>query len=146
MEGPEPENGLVIRYDFLWKREDEQGQRYGVKDRPCVIVLVSEPEEHGGWQVVVCPITHTPPEDRSSAVEVPAKVAVHLELDGQRSWIRTHEVNIFTWEKGRIPFGLTPVAKDNWTFGVVPPKLYSQMRDQVLTLRQKHFLKVVPRD
>ncbi len=122
-----------------------QGQDHGVKDRPCVIVLTSKPLEDGGRRTVVCRITHTPPEDNDSAVEIPPKVAAHLNLVVQRSWIRTHEVNTFTWEEGRIPFGLSPVRRDNWTFGHIPPKLYRQVRDQVMVNRERQVLKIVQR-
>ena len=103
MEPPEPENGLVIRYDFLWKAEHDKGQNYGLKDRLCAIVLTSKAREDGSRQVVVCPITHTSPEDRSRAIEVPVKVAAHLRLDGQRSWIRTYEVTHSLGRRGAFP-------------------------------------------
>jgi len=142
----EPKNGLVVRYDFLWKREEARGQEHGAKDRPCAIVLTSKPLEDGSRQVVVCPITHSPPAEPSSAIEIPAKVSAHLKLDGQRSWIRTHEVNVFTWEKGRVPFGVTPANRESWAFGNVPRGLYDQMRGQVLKNREDYSLKLTQRD
>ena len=57
-----PEPGLVIRYDFLWKNEEKVGHLEGVKDRPCVIVLVSSLEKAQPRKVVICPITHSPPQ------------------------------------------------------------------------------------
>jgi hypothetical protein len=109
----EPEPGLVIRYDFLWKQERDAGLEYGRKDRPCAVVLVSKPRGNGNRLVAVCPITHTPPADAHQAVVIPLKVAQHLGLDDNRSWIRTNTVNTFTWETGRIPFGITPAKPIN---------------------------------
>jgi mRNA-degrading endonuclease toxin of MazEF toxin-antitoxin module len=144
IKGPEP--GLVIRYDFLWKQEVDRGQEYGVKERPCAIVLTSEPRNDGSRQVVVCPITHTPPDDAASAIEIPSRVSAHLKLDSQKSWIRTHEVNSFNWEEGRIPVGIVPADKDRDVFGFMPPKLYAQMRDQILALRRRRAVSIVRRD
>jgi hypothetical protein len=119
---PEPELGLVIRYDFLWRWEVDRGQLYGAKDRPCAIVLASEPRDDGSRQVIVCPITHTPPDNMASDIEIPLRVAAHLKLDDQNSWIRTHELNSFRWEAGRIPVGVSPADKDRDTFGFIPPR------------------------
>jgi hypothetical protein len=143
---PEPEPGLVIRYDFLWKREVERGRDYGEKDRPCAIVLASEPRNDGSRQVIVCPITHTPPDDAESAIEIPSRVAAHLKLDNQKSWIRTHELNSFKWEADRIPVGVSTADKDRDVFGFVPPRLYSQMRDQIRALRRRHAINIIGRD
>jgi hypothetical protein len=37
---PRPEPGLVLSYSYLWHTEHEEGREEGVKDRPCVIVVV----------------------------------------------------------------------------------------------------------
>ena len=36
---PEPEIGMVISYEFLWRHEADKGPVYGRKDRPSAIVL-----------------------------------------------------------------------------------------------------------
>lgn len=141
-----PENGLVIRYDFLWKTEQGRGRVYGVKDRPCAIVLVARPRGDGSRTVVVCPVTHTPPREPDSAVEIPPRVARHLGLDDRRSWITTLEVNTFVWQEGRIPAGVVPAAETKWAFGFIPPKLYVRMRDQVIRRSREKSLAVVKRD
>ncbi|MBT3329862.1 MAG: growth inhibitor PemK [Rhodospirillaceae bacterium] len=142
----EPENGLVIRYDFLWKNEADQGHDGSVKDRPCAVVLVTRRHVGGQRQVMVCPITHTLPHDLSSAIEISERVSRHLGLDDGRSWIRTHEVNTFVWEQGRLPYGITPAKRDNWFFGILPPSLHARMRDQVIALSGHKSLQVVRRD
>ncbi len=87
----EPTAGDVIRYDFLWKEEHLKGQIDGAKDRPCAVVLTTKQLKSGSKQVVVVPITHTPPspKDKNNAIELPAKVLRHLGLDDNRSWIKT---------------------------------------------------------
>lgn len=146
MSSPQPENGLVIRYDFLWKEEDRAGQEHGLKDRPCAVVLVGKAREGGRREVVVCPITHSPPGDKAGAIEIPDKVGRHLKLDEDRSWIITNEINTFDWTEGLIPFGMTQAAKGRWSFGVMPPRLYAQMRDRILAHSRDRSLGIVKRD
>lgn len=81
---PTPVPGLVIRYSYLWKAEQRREQEEGVKDRPCAVVLTTTTED-GAQSVVVLPITHTPPQDALSAIEVPAAVKRRLGLDDERS-------------------------------------------------------------
>jgi hypothetical protein len=47
--------------------------------------------------VVVAPVTHSPPPDARSAVEIPAATKARLGLDHARSWIVTNDLNYFIW-------------------------------------------------
>jgi hypothetical protein len=141
-----PERGLVIRYDFLWRNEERAGRQDGSKDRPCAIVLTRDEQPDGSVEVFVCAITHTPPGPDDGAVEIPAKVLQHLGLDVAPSWIKTSEVNAFTWEKDQLPFGMTRTPKDEWSYGFLPPDLYRQMRDRVVAHSRRGRLRQVRRD
>ena len=127
----EPKPGLVIRFDFLWKDEQRAGADHGAKDRPCVIILTGKPREDGSRDVVLCPITHAPPRGTESGVEIPQKVAHHLGLDDDRSWVKTHQVNVVTWERDRLPFGVSPARPGAWAFGLLPLGLGRQAFEQV---------------
>ncbi len=81
---PSPHPGLVIRYAYLWKREHEAGRDEGSKDRPCAIV-VAVTDDDEALQVLVLPITHSPPFHASDAVEIPRATKQRLGLDGERS-------------------------------------------------------------
>ena len=81
------------------KREQEQGCEEGLKDRPCAIVMAVV-DEASEQQVLVLPITHTPPENEEDAVEIPATTKTRLGVggdDGERSWIVISEANAFIW-------------------------------------------------
>ena len=93
---PEPVPGLVIRYAYLWHDEARRGREEGTKDRPCAVVLALRRED-GVTTVVVAPITHSPPWDARSSVEVPAATKRRLGLDEAPSWIVTDDVNAFPW-------------------------------------------------
>jgi hypothetical protein len=127
---PEPYAGLVIRYSYLWKREYEQGREEGVKDRPCAVVLVVT-DDDGEKEVLVIPITHTPPSDPNSAVEIPIETKRRLGLDAERSWIVVTEANEFVWPGP----DLRPLpGRDASTvaYGPLPPRLFAHVRDKFL--------------
>ncbi|MBL4590746.1 MAG: type II toxin-antitoxin system PemK/MazF family toxin [Phycisphaerales bacterium] len=142
----EPKPGLVIRYDFLWKEEKQAGIEDGRKDRPCAIVLTMNEKQDGSKDVLLCAITHSPPAKNETAVEIPPKVARHLGLDHNRSWIKTDQINRLTWAKGRTPPGVTPARKGKWEFGMMPQALGKQMHNQVREKAKSRFLKTVERD
>jgi hypothetical protein len=142
----EPKAGLVIRYDFLWKQEKDAGQEHGRKDRPCAIILTSTELQNGSRDVVLCAITHTPPSKGESAVQIPLDVARQLGLDHAQSWIKTGEVNMFNWEKGRIPHGITPARKGEWIFGRIPQGVGQQAFNQVQENIRDQTLQKVRRD
>lgn len=142
----DPKAGDVIRYDFLWNEEHRKGQIDGMKDRPCAIVLTTSPREDGSKRVMLLPITHSPPTAGQGGVEIPAKVSKHLGLDDGRSWIKTHEANVLTWSKDRLPVGLTRATAGQWKFGELPTALEKQVFTDVQRQRRAQTLKQISRD
>ena len=138
---PKPETGLVIRYSYLWESEVRRGREEGVKDRPCAVVLASQTAPDGKIKVTVAPITHTPPERGTTAIEVPPKVGQHLGLDAAKSWIVTSEVNRFTWPGPDV----RPANKKGYAFGHLPNRLAASVRDGVFECARDQ-LKTVERD
>jgi hypothetical protein len=121
---PAPEPGLVISYAYLWHHEHETGRDEGRKDRPSVIVLAVEHSATDTTIVVVLPITHAPPADLASAVEIPAAVKRHLGLDDGRSWIVVAEGNEFDWPG----YDLRKIGRsDRYDYGFLPPRFFNQV-------------------
>jgi hypothetical protein len=119
---PTPEPGLVISYDYLWRREHLAGATEGRKTRPSVIVLAVQRATDGATIVTVLPITHTPPRSLDDAVELPTAIKRHLGLDDARSWIVVAEGNTFRWPG----FDLRkPPGSDGYAYGFLPPRLYN---------------------
>ena len=127
----EPKAGLVLRYDFLWKEEERKGLEHGLKDRPCAVAIVSQPNEDDSRTVILCAITHSPPRDNENAVEIPLKVARHLNLDYDRMWIKTQQVNKLQWSEERIPYGFIKTPKNDWSYGVLPYALRQQVLQKI---------------
>lgn len=140
-----PAPGLVIKYDFLWKEDKDAGHEDGLKDRPCAIILTSREREDGSREIVLCPITHSPPSEAEGGVKIPHAVSRHLGLDDDQSWIKTHQVNTLRWEKGRLPHGVTPVAPGEWAYGNLPQSLARQAFEQVRARSRMHTLQSVDR-
>jgi hypothetical protein len=140
---PDPELGLVVSYAYLWRREHLAGQREGLKDRPCVIVLAVD-RGLEGTTVTVVPVTHTAPRDTSVAMELPPAVKRHLGLDEARSWVMLDEGNRFVWPG--FDLRLVPRSNGRYDYGFLPPRLFAALVtrfEEVWAAQQRH---AVPRD
>lgn len=142
----EPKPGLIVFYDFLWKEERNAGRDSGVKDRPCAIVLTLNERPDGSKDVLLCAITHSPPGKGETAVPIPAKVARHLGFDDEQSWVKTDQVNRLHWQKGRVPCGIRPIRKGQWTYGMIPQKLGQRILKQLREKARAQSLSSTRRD
>jgi len=124
---PQPVPGQVIRYAYLWRSEYRRGQEEGVKDRPCVVVLMVTGEE-GDQVVTVLPVTHTPPSDPALAVEIPHATKRRLSLDDERSWVMLTEANRFTWPGPDLCMA-DRGDPNSVLYGELPGKLLLRIRD-----------------
>ncbi len=141
---PAPLPGLVIRYAFLWRREAEAGAQEARKERPAAIVIVSRKRRDEPARIVVVPVTHSPPGDPATAVELPDVVARSLGLDDGRHWIICDEVNRFAWPG----FDLRPVPGRSgaWAYGMLPEAIYDEVLRRVIALDEARRLSVTTRD
>jgi hypothetical protein len=131
---PEPKPGLVIRYDYLWSREAAAGRELG-KERPACLVAASDSTAHPRF-VVILPITHTRPVGDTIGIEIPAQVRRALGLDDAPSWVIVSEYNVDEWPNG----GLTPLPGQAgvFSYGFLPPRLFAQVKEKLLALREQH--------
>jgi hypothetical protein len=140
---PTPEPGLVLNYAYLWHDEHRAGLEEGRKDRPSVIVLCATREADQTTTITVLPITHSPPLDATSVIEIPRAIKDHLGLDDARSWIVLSEGNDFIWPG----YDLRKVPKtDEYTYGFLPPRFLVQIVVAVATLHKTAKMKITPRE
>lgn len=142
---PDPQLGLVLSYAYLWHHEHRAGRDEGIKNRPCVIVLAIEhPADESKTLVRVAPVTHTPPDNPVTAIELPPAVKRHLGLDSERSWVILDEVNSFAWPG----FDLRPLphSPEAFSYGFLPPRLFSQLMSKLTDVWSKGLGKSIPRD
>jgi hypothetical protein len=137
---PAPEPGLVIWFNYLWRRERASGRDNARYARPCAIVLAHRDAGDGLVLVMVAPITHAQPDERA-ALQLPPRVKRHLGLDDQPSWIVTDEVNEFVWPG----FDLAADEHGEVAIGYLPPRLFDDVRDAILASARSGRLGRVPR-
>jgi hypothetical protein len=88
-------------------------------------------DQDGDWDVLVLPITHSPPLDPADAVEIPTQTKNRLGLDADRSWIMLTEANEFLWpgpDLRPVPGGDASTI----AYGPLPPRFFAQVRDKFL--------------
>ena len=141
---PKPVAGLVIRYSYLWLNEYLEGRDEGRKDRPCAIVAAIRVDENGDPRVLALPITHTAPDQPALAVELPAKVKTRLRLDAARSWVVLSEWNEFAWP-GHDLRRLPGASEASVAYGMLPPSLFTTIRDKFLAIVDAGKASQVPR-
>lgn len=92
-ERPSLQRGSVVQYPYLWRRQLDQGETEGRKDRPvCVLIAVRRDDD----MVHLCllAITSQVPSDRTQAIEVPEIERRRAGLDRDRpAWIIVDEYN-----------------------------------------------------
>jgi hypothetical protein len=139
---PRPKPGLVIRYSFLWSTGRDRGAVEGSKDRPCAIIVAVPGEERGQVRTIVVPITHSPPADTVTSVEIPANICRSLGLDGARHWIRFDELNRFTWPG----YDLRPRPDGSYVYGMLPRGLFEELRKGIIEAQKTRRSRLVARD
>lgn len=141
---PAPKPGLVIRYSFLWSNEKAKGATEGSKDRPCAIVVAARTAENGDVDTIVAPITHSPPEDPTASIEIPAATCKSLGLDSGRHWLRLDELNRFSWPG----FDLRPIpgTASQYEYGMLPPGLFEQLREGILARQKARAARIIHRN
>ena len=127
---PEPEPGLVIRYDYLWSREAAARRDQG-KERPACLVAAMHPAASPRF-VVILPITHSRPDKKTSAIEIPAKVRKALGLGDAPSWIVVSEHNVDEWPNGGL--ASLPGRQGVFSYGFIPPGLFTEVKRKFLEL------------
>lgn len=120
----------MIRYDYLWSHEAAAGRDQG-KDRPACLVAASDSTVRPRF-VVILPITHSPPDEDTVGIEVPARVRQALGLDDAPSWVIVSEYNVDEWPNG----GLAPLPgrPGVFSYGFIPPRLFAQVKGKFLEL------------
>lgn len=140
---PQPEPGLVIRYGFLWRDQADAGLENARKSRPCAIVVATALRS-GQIIATVAPISRQPTADGIEAVQLPIVVKKRLGLDDADSWVRTHELNVFRWPGPDFDLA-EPAGDRSFVYGLLPERIYSQIRDQVLRHQRAGRLSLVRR-
>ena len=130
---PEPKPGLIIRYDNMWNGEAAVGRDQG-KDRPACLVAASDSAATPRF-VVILPITHAAPVGDTVGIEIPPRVRQAISLDDAPSWVIVSEHNVDEWPNG----GLAPLPgrPGIFSYGLIPPSLFAQIKAKFLELSEQ---------
>jgi hypothetical protein len=90
-------------------------------------------DHEGDTQVVVVPVTHTPPEGNATALELPPAVKRHLGLDAGRSWVVLSESNLFDWP-GPDLRRVNDRDNSSVAYGLLPPAFFAELRRRFVAL------------
>jgi hypothetical protein len=99
-------------------------------------------EDDGATLITVLPITHSPPVDPASAVDIPLPVKRHLGLDADPSWIVVAEGNEFVWpgyDLRKLPHS------DRYDYGFLPPRFFNRVLDAFASWYRSRRPRVTPR-
>jgi hypothetical protein len=123
---PAPRLGLVVQYGFVWAGAGRRKPPDAGKDRPCLIVdlePITEPALPGRviLRATYLPISHVAPRQDEHGLAIPSRVAQHLGLSSERSYLYTSYAVEDDW-----PFDLAhvPGARDRFDYGFVPPRFF----------------------
>lgn len=95
--------------------------------------------------MAVAPITHSPPDDPRSALEIPPEVKKRLGLDAERSWIVLTEINRFSWPGPDLVPLRARVRLKQFIYGSLPKVLINEMLRVLAIHIRTGRLKVVKR-
>jgi hypothetical protein len=118
-------------------------RRRGDQNRPCALVAATR-RDGDRIVAVVVPVTHSPPADPLTAIEIPAITKTRLGLDAQRSWIICNEANVLPGLARTLRAATGRAAPSVW-YGPLPPKLAAAARDKLLEIARAGCLRRVPR-
>jgi hypothetical protein len=143
MSSVEPTTGLVISYNYLWKREHQRGEDSGRKARPaCVAVPVGAT----AGQVILFPITTQTPGTGRLAVEIPEIERRRLTLYGpHRCWVILDEANsdVMPGSYHLHPISLNPAIYVYGEFSAAFMRVMMRVLADALRTKQ---MRIVPRD
>lgn len=130
---PEPEPGLVFRYDYLWSDQAAAGRAEG-KDRPACLIAATDAAATPRF-VVILPITHSTPRRGTVGIALPPKVRAALGLDDAPCWVIVSEHNVDEWPNA----GLQPLPgrPGVFSYGFIPPRLFASIKARFLELARR---------
>lgn len=142
MARPDPARGQVVRFKYLWRREEHEGLSEGEKHRPCAVVVSIPEQQQSPERVMVCAITHSEPEPPTVGVPIPVEAKGDTGLDEKCSWVIVSEVNKVSWSSTRF----IRTNAGQWTYGVLPEEVMETVRKAIMERIKANEIDVIHRD
>jgi uncharacterized protein YifN (PemK superfamily) len=138
---PNPEVGQIIKYDYLWRDEQQRGKIEGSKERPCAVIVAIQSQNDGSYTVLLAPITHSSKQANNASILIPRQAKKITGLDEDQSWLLTTEVNAVSW----LDPGILPAKKGQWLYGYLPRGIAKKAVEDILKFRGEKKLKIIDR-
>ena len=135
--------GLIVRYEYVWKRRAVTGDEAADKDHPACIVATFRREGRAEDYVVYLPISHSAPRDGETGLEIPRGVRRAAGLDDAPQWVLVSECNIDAWP---LDLRSLPRRPGIYQYGHLPPAFFNLVRDRFVALYRERTVGVVDRD
>jgi hypothetical protein len=143
----EPPVGSLVAYEYLWlsQRSDRED---GAKVYPAALIFAKR--IIGGVTLAhAVGVSHKPPAESETALEIPRKLKRHLGLDEESAWIYTDQINQFAWPgydlRPADRLSKLPRARGTCVIGPLPGDWFSLVKNDVIrNLRQKRAT-IIPR-
>lgn len=130
---PELRIGLVVRYEYLWKRrQDAPGA--DAEHPACVVMIYRKPDPEPGAEddryVVYLPISHSPPSGDQFRIELSNHAKRKAGLDSDKQWVLVSECNIDIWPNDLRQL---PGRPGRFHYGHLPPSEFRRVRDEFVS-------------
>ena len=134
-----PENGLVIRYSFLWQREFERGEESERKGRPVCVQMLMIQGPDMPQPVVLLPVTSQPSTSADDALLIPQ---LELRRVGLRdpAWLIVNHLNF------ERDFQSSPWIEEPQPLGRFSTAFAETIRAAVRKAIRAKRMSLVPRD
>jgi len=120
---PEPEIGLVVRYEYVWA--DRAGRVVNAdKDHPACVVVTWR-DTAGARQVVYLAITHSRPAPPDFGIELSADTKKAAGLDARPQWVVISQANRDEWG---LDLRQIPGRPGVFHYGHLPPRAFETIR------------------
>jgi hypothetical protein len=80
--------------------------------------------------VLLLPITHTRPHGDTAGIAIPAAVCKAIGLDEQPCWVILSESNVDEWPSPNL--SQIPGRRNVFSYGILPPRLFARIREELL--------------
>jgi hypothetical protein len=88
-------------------------------------------------------VTHRPPDNAATAIEIPLAIKRHLGLDDAPSWVVVSEGDQFIWPG----YDLRKISgADRYDYGFLPPRFFQQIMNAFRLWRLSERTRFVGRD
>ena len=141
---PEPEAGLVVRYEYVWASQAGRAANADAanadKDHPACILAAWRDTEDGAIAVIYLPISHTPPVPPDIGIELTPAAKKAAGLDVRPQWVLVSQANKDDWG---FDLRQIPGRPGIFHYGYLPPAMFETIKAAFLSTYRARRVKLI---